>query len=88
LIAVLSHFDCSPLHLAQLEKRLTSPRPNVYGVEADYRRLCTKIRRSEEVLGVLIPCLAEQQALEKALVRFNCLSRLQSDLYEEISLPH
>jgi hypothetical protein len=74
--------------MAHLAHRLTKPRPNVYGVEADYRRLCTKMRRSEEVLGVLIPCLAEQQALEKALVRFNCLSRLQGDLYEESSLPH
>jgi len=53
--------------LERLSKRLALPRPNLEAIERDYMEVCARIRHAEEMLGVQVPCLAEQVTFEEAL---------------------
>jgi len=57
--------------LERLTKRLALPKPNLEAIERDYMEVCVRIRNAEEMLGVKVPCLAEQVTFEETLASTN-----------------
>ena len=56
----------------KLAVRLALPKPKTEEIERAYMQLTEQIRQSEQLLGVQIPCLAEQIAFECALAAVDC----------------
>lgn len=57
--------------LERFTKRLALPKPNLEAIEKEYMEVCVRIKNAEEMLGVKIPCLAEQVVFEEALASTN-----------------